>query len=126
MAISSMQLGCSFLFVEGPPSQGKSKPFESLDVCNENSSAPAVDVAVGSFIGAGGVLLPVATQSSGGNIWLGSALVLTGVSFASAFWGFHTRSKCQAYLRKYSAPPNPSAVQAVTQTSPPTVGGSPR
>jgi hypothetical protein len=127
VAISCTQLGCSFLFLHGPPSPGD-ESIQPLNrsVCNEHSRLPNADVTVGTIIA--GVASAELLFSSMGTppdnetaahredadrrvkIWVGSAFAVAAITIASAIWGFHTRDKCHDYIRKAAIPPSTPAV----------------
>lgn len=65
MAISSVQPGCSFLFVEGPPPPGE-KPFRALDgsACTERNKYPVTDFVVAASIAGGATMMVLAAGTA--------------------------------------------------------------
>ena len=111
LTASSMQFGCSFMLVKGPPS-ADATAVVALDgsVCTNRNTLPVMDVVLAS--GAGGlfVISGIGTPPSNetpaqrqdreqrGKIVAISALVVGGVTAVSAIWGFHTTHKCRQYI----------------------------
>ena len=115
MAMSSTQLGCSFLMVKGPPSPDEPPPDSAEDgfSCTEVNTAPRADVVLAAI--GGGINLvalgtatgtPPANQTAQQRqdsetrwatmFW--SGLAIAGVATVSALWGFRNTRKCRDYV----------------------------
>jgi hypothetical protein len=101
------QVGCSFLFVEGPPAAHEI-PFRRMDdsFCTESKAAPIADLV---FAGAVPLLGLVRLSEAGNSTGLSSTeaavavtsvLVLSGVELVSSIWGFYTTGKCRQYTAR--------------------------
>jgi len=101
------QVGCSFLFVEGPPAAHEI-PFRRMDdsFCTESKTAPIADlVFAGAVPLVGLVRLSEAGNSTGlsgteAAVAVTSVLVLSGVELVSSIWGFYTTGKCRQYTAR--------------------------
>jgi hypothetical protein len=130
-AICATQIGCSFVFVKSPPPPGNRRqdPFEPVADCTETRIPPIVDVVAASIAGVfiafaavdtltGTPLNATAQQNHhyetirAEMFWGG--LVGSGITVASAIWGFRTTRKCREYVDEKSTkdvlwltPPSP-------------------
>jgi len=101
------QVGCSFLFVQGPPAADEI-PFRQMDdsFCTESRAAPNADIV---FAGAVPLIGLVRLSEPGNSTGLSSTeaavavtsvLVLSGVELVSSIWGFYTTGKCRRYTAR--------------------------
>ena len=106
-AICATQIGCSFVFVKSPPPPGNRRqdPFEPVADCTETRIPPIVDVVAASIAGVFVAFAAVDTLTGTHNetlraemFWGG--LVTSGVTVASAIWGFRTTRKCRDYVEE--------------------------
>jgi hypothetical protein len=112
--ISSAHLGCSFVFVKGPPRPGEKPDVQNETACTERNALPVTDTVVASIFGAEasanfllmGIGTPPPTQTAAQRhdsettayAFIGSALAVAGVTAASAIWGFRTTRRCREYV----------------------------
>ena len=105
--------GCSFLFVEGPPTAHERGTFEPLDECTESFKSPTTDtvfaagiplfvlaLAAGPGQGTGATKESSANQERTFAVMGISALAISAVLTTSAIWGFHTVKKCRRYVEE--------------------------
>jgi hypothetical protein len=101
------QVGCSFLFVEGPPAPNET-PFRRIDdsFCTEGRAAPIADLVVAGaapLVGLARAMEPgnsTGLSSTEAAVAISSVLVLSGVELASSIWGFYTTGKCRRYTAR--------------------------
>ena len=101
------QVGCSFLFVEGPPAPDQI-PFRRMDdsLCTESRAAPVADIVLAGAVPLVGLVRLSAPGDSTGlssteaAVAVTSVLVLSGVELVSSIWGFHTTGKCRRYTAR--------------------------
>ena len=101
------QVGCSFLFVEGPPAPD-GIPFRRMDdsFCAESKAAPVADLVVAGavpLVGLARVMEPgnsTGLSSTEAAVAITSVLVVSGVELASSIWGFYTTGKCRRYTAR--------------------------
>jgi hypothetical protein len=117
---SCTQLGCSFLQVHGPPPPDATVVV-ALDgsPCTARNVYPVLDVVVaaaaGSIFVLSGIGTPPPTETASQRqdreqrekIAGLSALVVGGITTASAIWGFHTTHKCRQYIASTTEPQAP-------------------
>jgi hypothetical protein len=118
LTFSSTQLGCSFLFVNGPPEEAHPKyDPENDSPCSDSKAWPIMDLvftggALGSSLmvamaGAQGSASPQGDSPSNRNL---QGIAIGGLAIAamltvSSFWGFHTVNQCRDFLQERDALP---------------------
>jgi hypothetical protein len=114
MALACSQLGCSFVFVKGPPAADKPVVYSEEDGfgCTESSFAPKLDIVlagVGGWATLGALAVAMGTPSPDQTaqqrhdadvykatmFWGG--LAVAAVATISTIWGFTTTRKCREY-----------------------------
>jgi hypothetical protein len=101
------QMGCSFLFVEGPPAPNEI-PFRRMDdsFCTESKTAPVADIVLAGAVPLVGLVRlsepgnSTGLSSTEAAVAVTSVLVLSGVELVSSIWGFYTTGKCRRYTVK--------------------------
>ena len=101
------QVGCSFLFVEGPPAPDEI-PFRRMDdsFCTESKAAPVADIVFAGALPLIGLVRLSETGNSTGlssteaAVAVTSVLVVSGVELISSVWGFYTTGKCRRYTAR--------------------------
>jgi hypothetical protein len=88
--------GCSFVFVDGPPTMHKQLPYFE---CTSSNALPTVDLVLGAVIGIGaGAELAASsgsTYSSGNNTGAAVAIGEAALFAASAIYGYQKTSSCR-------------------------------
>lgn len=100
-------MGCSFLFVEGPPAPNEI-PFRRMDdsFCTESKTAPVADIVLAGAVPLVGLVRlsepgnSTGLSSTEAAVAVTSVLVLSGVELVSSIWGFYTTGKCRRYTVK--------------------------
>ncbi len=141
LALASTQLGCSFLFVEGPPhvEERSRDPFKAGPDCSDSKGFPVMSTVAASI--GGGMMLMAAALSTGAPPANATAQQIhdNGVKLEETFWtglllersrsprrfGVTTpRKKCRDYLGQRSGtdapwltPPAPT-LAPVSDSSP--------
>jgi uncharacterized membrane protein YdbT with pleckstrin-like domain len=111
VACALLDSGCSFLFVNGPPTAHQREAFEPLEACTDSLKSPTTDTVLAAGIPLFGLALAAgpgqgtgATKEASANqdrtfaVMGISSLVISAVLTTSAIWGFHTVKKCRRYL----------------------------
>jgi hypothetical protein len=120
-----LQAGCSFLFVDGPPSRHRELP--SFD-CTEGYLWPIIDVAyaVGGVAGAIGSLQAEDGTARGSGV--AGTLLTTALFAASGIWGWSAVSRCRDAVEEHERrpiEPIPSGPSPSTPPRPPPPGELP-
>lgn len=98
--------GCSFVFVNGPPSESASEPLASPSRCTTsvlqpvgdtlNAGIGAINIGVAASAGRGDVTWYGVRMDAGTGLALGLAQL--GLFGASAVYGYVQTSRCRSYL----------------------------
>lgn len=114
VAWACSQLGCSFLFVKGPPSANKPVVYSEEDGfgCTDTNFAPKADVVlagIGGWMSFSGLVAATGTpppdqtaeQHHDAEVYKATmfwgGLAVAAVATASALWGFTTTRQCREY-----------------------------
>ena len=106
-ACTFTQMGCSFLFVEGPPAPDEI-PFRRMDdsFCTESRAAPVADSVAAIAVPLVGLVRlsepgnPTGQSSTEAAVAVTSVLLFSAVELVSSTWGYYTTEKCRQYTAR--------------------------